>query len=497
MSYADGDRCSRRVPPVDVRCVKSWLVILTVAVGAVSSLPAQAVLGQAAPPLPGLTWHRGAPVVPGAADAPAATVFAFYDAPHSLGAMVGDGAHLATVQRAWAERGVRVVAVVGSDEAGAPRLPGDDWSPCSVAVDTTAATRHWLGDEPGRDWNVVVVDRAGQVTFLGRPGAGLVDAVEVTIAGKADASAERHNFGLRRMISFDDIAFAQVRQELDVALAYAPRDGLLAGMRYALLAQHGDRNAARAALEHDLPNLVQDGAALAWFADLALRADAAAPNLAATLCEPLTVAVAAAPRDVALGLANLRALVLARRGRDVGRQVMRVRKLALTDADACLQFVEILAQADQPAIYADLANEALQRAIALEASPRLLAAARFVVARRCAADARAAQDVLAEYLERLQLRVSINNDCWYLLTELPTMGRFDAFAAALADRMLEQKEAMDYFEFDTAALAMFRAGRLDDAVSLQELAIEKGGKDDPAYRDRLLRYKAAVAAAPR
>src|SRR5690606_22958641 len=112
-------------------------------------------------------------------------------------------------------------------------------------------------------------------------------------------------------------------------------------------------NAARAALEHDLPNLVQDGAALAWFADLALRADAAAPNLAATLCEPLTVAVAAAPRDVALGLANLRALVLARRGRDVGRQVMRVRKLALTDADACLQFVEILAQADQPAIYAD------------------------------------------------------------------------------------------------------------------------------------------------
>ncbi|MCB9887735.1 MAG: hypothetical protein H6838_19760 [Planctomycetes bacterium] len=477
--------------------MKSWLVILTVAAGAVLSLPAQAVLGQAAPPLPGLTWQRGAPVVPGDAAAPRATVFAFYDTPHAAGAMVGDGAHLATLQRDLAERGVRVVAVVGRDETDAPRLPDEDWSPCSVAVDTTGATATWLGDELGRNWNVVVVDGLGRVAFLGRPGAGLADAVQATLSGAADLAAEQHAFALRRLVSFDDVAFERVRDELEAASAYAPHDGVLAGMRYALFAHHGDRAAARAALDRDLPKLVHDGAALAWFADLALRADAAAPNLAATLCEPLAAAVAAAPRDVALGLANLRALVLAQRGRDVGRQVMRVRKLALADAEACLQFAEILAQAEQPAIYADLANQALQRAAALEASPRLLAATRFVVARRCAADDRAAQNVLAEYLERLQLRVSINNDCWYFLTELPTMGRYDVFAAALADRMLEQKEAMDYFEFDTAALAMFRAGRLADAVELQQQAIDKGGKDDPAYRGRLSRYKAAVAAAPR
>ncbi len=63
--------------------------------------------------------------------------------------------------------------------------------------------------------------------------------------------------------------------------------------------------------------------------------------------------------------------------------------------------------------------------------------------------------------------------------------------------MLEQKEGMDYFEFDTAALAMFLVGRFAEAVSLQETAIEKGGKGNPEYTERLNRYKAGQAQPPR
>ena len=77
------------------------------------------------------------------------------------------------------------------------------------------------------------------------------------------------------------------------------------------------------------------------------------------------------------------------------------------------------------------------------------------------------------------------------------MGRYDAFAAGLAERLLEQRELMDYFMFDTAALAMFLAGRVDEAVTLQTTAIDKGGKGNPEYTERLQRYKARMPAAPR
>ena len=477
--------------------MKSWLVILAVAAGAALSLPAQAVLGQAAPPLAGVTWQRGAPIAPGSADAPVATVFGFYGAAASARFAGDDAAHLARLQREWQARGVRVVAVFAADAAGQPVPLGEEWQPCSVVQDVGEIASKWLGEEQGALWHIAVVDRRAQVVFLGRPGAGLVDALEATVSGQVDLEAERQADGLRRLDSFDDAPFELLQRDLDAALRHAPHDGVLAGLRYALHAHRGDRTGARAALEQDLPRLQSDGSALGAFADLVLRADPTAPGVAAVLCDPLAAAASAAPRDTALVLAQLRALVLARRGRDVGRQVMRARKLALANGDTCLSFAEILAQAEQPAIYADLANQALQRAAELEASPRALAAARFVVARRCGGDAAAAQAVFAEYVERLQLRVSINNDCWYFLTELASMGRYDVFAAALADRMLEQKDAMDYFEFDTAALAMFRVGRLADAVELQEQAIEKGGKDDADYRERLARYKAAMAAAPR
>jgi hypothetical protein len=67
----------------------------------------------------------------------------------------------------------------------------------------------------------------------------------------------------------------------------------------------------------------------------------------------------------------------------------------------------------------------------------------------------------------------------------------------LVERMLEERDSMEYFEFDTAALAMFLVGRITDAVELQELALKKGGKGIAEYEERLARYKAHVSPAPR
>jgi hypothetical protein len=250
-------------------------------------------------------------------------------------------------------------------------------------------------------------------------------------------------------------------------------------------------------LQQALADLAKEPRPFAAFVDLALRGDPRRPGLAATLEPNVHAAAAAAPNDVAVQLAWLRALVQCGNAREVGRQSMKLRKLAMSTPSSCLDFASILVQDKDAPVHRDLATMALDKAESLHADARQLTAGRYAVAVRCANDAEAGRKLLDKYLEEKEQLVSINNDCWYMMTELPTMGRCDVFAAALADRMLDQKDNMDSFEFDTTALAMFLVGRTTEAVTLQETAIEKGGKGNPDYEERLRRYKAGVGPAPR
>jgi hypothetical protein len=215
------------------------------------------------------------------------------------------------------------------------------------------------------------------------------------------------------------------------------------------------------------------------------------------LREPLATAAKMCKSDPIVQLAYLRALVLAGDGREAGRHAMRIRKLVMQTAAGCLDYAMLLTRDENPPIHVDLATQAINQAEQLGADARLLAAARYSVALRCAEDEKAAHQILTVYLKDQGMRVGINNDSWYFMTKLATMGRFDWFAVGLVERMLEQRDAMDYFEFDTAALAMFLVGRIADAVELQEQALQKGGKDNAEYLERLHRYKAQLAPAPR
>jgi hypothetical protein len=118
---------------------------------------------------------------------------------------------------------------------------------------------------------------------------------------------------------------------------------------------------------------------------------------------------------------------------------------------------------------------------------------RYAVALRCLEDKAAAQKIAADYMQEHQEHVSLNNDAWYLMTQVPTMGRGDALALAMCERMLEHKENLDSFEYDTVAMSMFLNGRGQEAVALEKTALEKGGGSDPeSYRERLRRYEAAL-----
>src|SRR5687768_5334049 len=205
---------------------------------------AQTRLGET---LPRSTWTfaHGEPIEPTGDAAPACAVYAFYTRADHAPGFSTEGDYLTGLQRRFAERGVVVVAVV-TDAKGAPV---DRWPGCRIAVDPELTTTNaWLTDTEGA-WHVVVA-RQGKAVFLGRPDAGLVDAVETACRGKDAVAAERMAFSLRHdlPLTFDD-ATADVVDSLRAATRHAPRDGLCLGLLYlALATKANDAEGAAAVL---------------------------------------------------------------------------------------------------------------------------------------------------------------------------------------------------------------------------------------------------------
>jgi hypothetical protein len=459
------------------------------------SVTAQAELGGKIGEAHWRKWLQGEPVEVASSDAPVCSVWAFYSQlPHLLQA---DAGYLSQLQSRYAARGVRVIASV----AGEPQLGLERWGRCSVVLDDAARTeRGWLTVNQEYRTNVLVLAKVGTVAFVGRPGAGLADAIEHVLDNQFDLVAEARAAGMRVQLPdcFDDAVGPATVAALKPTVSASPRDGLLSGLLYLTLATKlNDPAAAKQWLAQATQQLGDDPRPLAVFADLVLRGDSRRASALAVLREPLAKAAKASKFDPGVQLAYLRALVMAGDGREAGRQAMRSRKLVMQTAEGCLDYAMLLARDENPQIHSDLAKHALDTAAELGADKRLLAAGRYIVALRCAADETAAKGVMTVYLKDQVLRVGINNDSWHLMTQLSTMGRYDWFAVGLVERMLEERDSMEYFEFDTAALAMFLVGRITDAVELQELALEKGGKGIADYEERLARYKARVLPAPR
>lgn len=469
--------------------------ILIAAVAAAGPLAAQSPPGnEVAPPQWG-TWVVGDAPAFGGETAPACTVFVFCT---RRAANFDDEAdYLRSLRERFGAKGLEVVAVVGEepkDRAAAERT----WQGCRIVVDDGGATTSiWLGREHV-PWNVLAVDRRGVAVFLGTSQGGLVDAVERTLDGAPPFDFERQAFTKRAELwtSFDDLDGETLTRELEAIVAGAPRDGIARGLLYATkIVQVLDPGAARQVGTDAIESLREEPRALAAFADLALRCDPGGVELARALVEPLAAAAAAVPGDTFVQLARLRALVRAGADREVGRTAMRVQKLVLRSADSCLDLASILASDSDAVVHGDLVQRVLDRADELGADRRLLTASRYGLQLRCREDVEAARKVLDGYLAEVE-QGWINNDCWYLMTELASMGRYTWFAAGLADRMLEQRDALQSHEFDTVALALFLAGRVGEAVELQRKSIEMGGASAD-YRLRLRRYEAAAASPPR
>ena len=454
----------------------------------VGALQAQVQIGQRAP---AATWRR--PACAGSVElsgpgAAGVTLIGFYVSRPDL--LAGDLGYLEAVADRFAGLGARVLLVTTEGgEQGARAAER-----CVAFIDEGGLTeQEWLGHADVLRDRLVAVDQDGVVQFVGAPGCGVEDMLERHLRGEVDRCYEEHARVWRRKLvaGYDDLASQSTIDLLAPLVARSPTDGLLAGLLYLTYAtKANDLDAARALLDRAITAMADAPRALAVFADLALRGDPLRAEVWRALRAPLEAAAGSACSDPLVQLALLRALVADRDGRAVGHLAMTCHKHVAATAEGSLDFAMLLARAETPMIHRDLAECAVARAGELGGDVRLIAAAQYVVALRCAEDRRAADEVLARYLSEQDALYGHNNDAWYFLTELATAGRFDWFAVGLVECLLTDPGAMDYFELDTAALAMFLVERADDAVGLQEAALEQGGRHEAAYRDRLARYKA-------
>lgn len=347
-----------------------------------------------------------------------------------------------------------------------------------------------LGDPAGPD--LAVVDAHGRLWFRGDFGSGVADAIRNLASGRFAAELAQQHERLHQ--SFDNLldeppeaTSAALEQVLD---AY-PSDGVLWSALVLIREAHGDGDADRT-LDRALAVLATHATGLHTAADILMRSSVRPQRMAEKFAVALRRAVKRHPDDPRLQLAGLRAALLRPESSDAMVLAARVRPLLGDHLDLLLDYISVLTGTDAAPQFRDLAEQALQHASQFGADPARLTAARCAVALRCAGDPARAAEEFAAFAETLGPETPENDLCWRLLTSPRHVGRHDPFAALLAERMLRHGDALSAPEYDTAALAMFRIGRVQRAVELQELALQKGGRGDADYERRLLRYRAAA-----
>ena len=451
----------------------------------------QAVAAVVAMALPGSAQEPGLALVFGS-DLPASSVVGFY---RDLAEAALDAPLLLDLKHRHGDAGLRCAVVVTQ------LLPGSE-SKALLELTVVADARAALAADSigtGERGNLAFFRRDRLVAAVD-PRRGLLAEAAALVAGKLDAAASERDdeewLLLRRDLT--DLPGERALEALQRCVARRPGCGLARGALFAVQQQKlADPAGSVATSAAAVVALANEPRALAAFASLALRSTGRDTEYAQTLVKSLAVAAAAHPDDLHVQLTRLRALVKAGEGRDVGRLAHQLARRVERVPMLALEYVEILTGDELPEVHRELAARALRSAEDRGADPRTLSAVQFLYWLRCEGSAPRAREIGVDALEREPGRVSINNEAWRWLTDLDTTGRFDAFALVLVLRMLEQKPALEFFECDTAAMALFRAGRVREAIELQQLAIARGG-DGPIYRERLGCYQRALRpAAPR
>ncbi|HLQ38410.1 MAG TPA: hypothetical protein VK348_11450, partial [Planctomycetota bacterium] len=215
------------------------------------------------------------------------------------------------------------------------------------------------------------------------------------------------------------------------------------------------------------------------------------------LATALLPAATAAPGDLRLQFARLRALLRCGGDKEVARLLPRLQRAVAAQPFEALALAETLTEARSPKTFRAVAEQCVavaSRAAAASARAgglsRLVFATRHKLAVRVG-EPQTAAAIVAEYRASTAFPGDLNDDAWLLMTELSTRGRFDALALALCQVMRDQAGSdLLHSHQDTLALALYLNGFGDEAEGMEEMAVQ-GSQQQPDYVARLERYRRA------
>jgi hypothetical protein len=445
------------------------------------SLPAQAKLGSHPGEIPVTRWLAE----PVAIDKPVLRLVGL----HAPGpALFDDAAWLGDLQRRFGSEGLQVFVALDRVPEG-ERLPGKE-SGFGLGIDATGAMGRRLRGGVDAAPRLYLLDAGGRLLWAGDAAHDLTGAIQRALAGELEVHDEQLALLLRQSADDFEDTFADA-SIVDGWVTRHPRDGLARGIQFLhRLFHRADLEAARRVADAALADLVDSPAALVKFCDIAMRADRGDAELDKSIAMALSPVATPNPEAARTQLVYLRALLRSGREREAGRVAARLPKLLAGRGRELLEFAEVLAEAPDPAVFRDAAERALAAAERLPAPPRWLFGARHKVALRCAGDATAAAAIAVRYRETDDSGYcgDLNNDAWYTVLRLDTLGRFDSLALALAEELQRAEgTAMDSAHQDTVAQVLFSNGRLQEAVELQTAAAAASGQF--AYQMRLQRFQ--------
>lgn len=324
------------------------------------------------------------------------------------------------------------------------------------------------------------------------------DSLQQSLKGSIDAQSHREaadalGMLLTSVADASDYPKAEYAAMVERSLKDWPHSG--ASRACAVLYQWwcmGDLEAASKAVDDGIRALSNEAVPMTYFVDLVLRGDRNDPAIARKLAMAMAPVAAGASGGVFTQLVYLRALLRAGQDRVAGRVVAKLPKRLGGLATEQIFLAETLMEANNPMVFRDVAERAVQDAEANGAPRQWVYAARHKILKRCGDDKKAGE-LMVEY--RIKNGAgNYNNEAWYLIVRPGTMGRFDTMALAQCEEMVRvEGDGIDDASLDTVALAYFANGNIVKALELQKAAAA-ASNNDPSYVGRLTRYAGTLKA---
>lgn len=443
-------------------------------------------LGSDAPSFNVEKWIKGDPVDLAARKGKGVTIVEFWAT--WCAPCVQSVPHLTEIQKKYASKDVRIVAITAKDpgntEKGVRAFVGrmGDKLDYTVGFDDNGDTydAYMTAAKQESIPTAFIVDKDGKVAWIGHPLDGMDAVLDQVIAGTYDVAKMKKLIGIDAKI--ESFAFAGKWNELigavDEAIAIEPTNVDRWMTKFLVYAyQLNDpvkaNNSAIKAL--DLASNDPDK-----LADIAMQivTDSDEHGYTNMAISRLVTARRKFPKNANLGIAFILAVAASGQTEHAGEVATQVMTSISDDSAGLGHLANVLASPEFASFGPPLAQKAIDLAIKADSKNPDHYLTKFRIHHSTLNDVAGATEAGTRFVSVAETDANmLNGFAWTLLSDPSMMGKYDALAATAAEAMSRAPGGDGWSHLETLALAKFRTGKIDDAISVQEQAIAKCDQD--------------------